>query len=39
VLGTEIEHNRQRYADVWGTVPADRGSYDALAAELLKEEA
>jgi hypothetical protein len=39
VLSTEIEHNRTRYADIWGTVPADRGSYDALADELLKGDA
>jgi chromosome partitioning protein len=38
VLQTEIEHNRTRYADIWGTIPADRGSYDALADELLKAE-
>jgi chromosome partitioning protein len=39
VLDTEIEHNRDRYANVWGTVPADRGAYGPLAAELLKKEA
>lgn len=38
VLGTEIEQNRARYADVWGTVPADLGSYGDLADELLKGE-
>ncbi len=38
VLKTEIEQNRKRYADVWGTVPADLGSYGDLADELLKEE-
>jgi hypothetical protein len=35
VLGTEIEHNRERYANVWGTVPDDLGAYDDLATELL----
>lgn len=39
VLETEVEHNRERYADIWGTVPASRGAYVPLAAELLKEEA
>ena len=38
VLATEIEQNRARYADVWGTVPADLGSYGDLADELLKGE-
>lgn len=37
VLATEIEHNRERYANIWGTVPADRGAYTALTDELLKE--
>ena len=35
VLKTEIPQNRERYADVWGTVPADLGEYGALADELL----
>ena len=39
VLATEIEHNRGRYADVWGTVPADIGAYDALTGELLNGKA
>lgn len=38
VLGTEIPQNRQRYADIWGTVPEDLGAYDALADELLERE-
>jgi len=37
VLATEIEHNRERYAEIWGTVPASRGAYKLLADELLKE--
>jgi chromosome partitioning protein len=37
VLETEVEHNRERYADIWGTVPAARGAYGPLADELLKE--
>jgi hypothetical protein len=36
VLATEIEHNRDRYAHVWGTVPVDLGAYDPLTTELLK---
>lgn len=39
VLATEIEHHRERYADIWGTVPANLGSYATLAGELLKGEA
>jgi cellulose biosynthesis protein BcsQ len=39
VLQTEVEHNRERYADIWGTVPASRGAYAPLADELLKEDA
>lgn len=39
VLDTEIEQQRERYAHVWGTVPADLGSYADLADELLKAEA
>lgn len=35
VLATEIEHNRAKYADAWGTVPADLGAYDRLTDELL----
>ena len=38
VLGTEIPQNRQRYADIWGTVPEDLGAYDPLADELLERE-
>jgi chromosome partitioning protein len=38
VLGTEIPQNRQKYADIWGTVPEDLGAYDALADELLERE-
>jgi hypothetical protein len=38
VLGTEIPQNRQKYADVWGTVPEDLGAYEALADELLERE-
>ena len=38
VLATEIEHNRTRYADIWGTIPADLGAYEDLADELLKGE-
>jgi cellulose biosynthesis protein BcsQ len=38
VLGTEIEQNRARYADIWGTVPEDVGAYDALADELMERE-
>jgi cellulose biosynthesis protein BcsQ len=37
VLETEIEQNRERYSDIWGTVPAGRGAYTSLADELLKE--
>lgn len=39
VLDTEIPHNKALYAHVWGSIPADPGAYDALAAELLKREA
>lgn len=39
VLETEIEQNREKYAHVWGTVPADLGSYGDLASELMKGEA
>jgi hypothetical protein len=39
VLATEIEHNRDRYANVWGTVPEDIGAYDALTDELLTGKA
>jgi hypothetical protein len=38
VLATEIPQNRQKYADIWGTVPEDLGAYDTLAAELLERE-
>lgn len=38
VLETEIEQNRTRYADVWGTVPTDLGAYKALADELMNGE-
>jgi hypothetical protein len=38
VLGTEVPQNREKYADVWGTVPADLGAYEALADELLERE-
>lgn len=38
VLQTEVPQNRQVYADVWGTVPDDLGTYDALAGELLERE-
>jgi len=38
VLSTEIPQNREKYADIWGTVPDDTGAYDALAAELLERE-
>lgn len=36
VLTTETEQNRERYAHVWGTVPADLGAYEPLTDELLK---
>jgi MinD superfamily P-loop ATPase len=36
VLATEVEHNRDRYANIWGTVPADLGAYEDMADELLK---
>jgi MinD-like ATPase involved in chromosome partitioning or flagellar assembly len=36
VLASEIEHNRDRYASIWGTVPGDLGAYEDLADELLK---
>ena len=39
VLATEIEHNRDRYANVWGTVPEDLGAYDPLTDELLTGKA
>lgn len=39
VLATEIEHNRDRYANIWGTVPDDIGAYDALTDELLTGKA
>lgn len=35
VLDTEIEQHRERYAHVWGTVPADLGAYEPLTTELL----
>lgn len=38
VLATEIPQNRDTYAHVWGTVPADLGAYEDLAVELTKEE-
>lgn len=38
VLNTEIPQHLGMYSDVWGTTPDDLGAYDALAAELLKEE-
>lgn len=38
VLGTEIPQNREKYADIWGTVPDDLGAYGALADELLERE-
>ena len=38
VLGTEIPQNRERYADIWGTVPEDLGAYEALAEDLLERE-
>ena len=38
VLGAEIPQNRERYADIWGTVPQDLGAYDVLADELLERE-
>jgi MinD superfamily P-loop ATPase len=37
VLKTEVEHNRERYANIWGTVPTDLGAYKSLADELTKE--
>ena len=36
MLATEVPQNRQQYADIWGTVPADLGAYEALADELLE---
>ena len=39
VLATEVPQNRQQYADIWGTVPADLGAYEALADELLERGA
>jgi hypothetical protein len=38
VLSAEIPQNRERYADIWGTVPQDLGAYDVLADELLERE-
>jgi CobQ/CobB/MinD/ParA nucleotide binding domain len=38
VLATEIQQHRERYADIWGTVPADVYAYGDLADELLKGE-
>ncbi len=38
VLETEIPQHRERYADIWGTVPEDVGAYGVLADELLKGE-
>ena len=35
LVGAEIPQNRERYADIWGTVPQDLGAYDVLADELL----
>jgi chromosome partitioning protein len=35
VLRTEIEHNRTRYADVWGTVLTSTATYKKLVDELL----
>jgi len=35
VLRTEIPQNRELYAHVWGTVPAEFGAYAALADELI----
>jgi hypothetical protein len=39
VLSTEIEHNREKYANIWGTVPADIGAYDPLTEELISVRA
>jgi chromosome partitioning protein len=39
VLAAEVEHNRDRYAHIWGTVPSDLGAYGQLADELLREAA
>jgi len=39
VLTTEVEQNRDRYAHVWSTVPANLGAYDRLVDELLTLEA
>jgi CobQ/CobB/MinD/ParA nucleotide binding domain len=38
VLGTEIPQNREKYADIWGTVPEDVGAYGPLTDELLERE-
>lgn len=34
VLGTETPQDREAYAHVWGTAPADLGAYEQLAEEL-----
>jgi cellulose biosynthesis protein BcsQ len=39
VLASETERNIERYADIWGYIPEDRGAYDAAAKELLELEA
>ena len=38
VLSTEVPQHRERYADIWGTVPQDLGAYGALTGELLEAE-
>ncbi|MER7127292.1 ParA family protein [Micrococcus luteus] len=38
VFTAEIPQSRERYADVWGYVPADCGAYDQLTDELLRQE-
>ena len=38
VLTEEIPQNRERYADIWGTVPHDVGAYGPLTDELLERE-
>lgn len=36
VLTTETKQNREKYAHIWGTIPADLGEYADLADELIK---
>lgn len=36
VLPTEVEQNRARYSDIWGTIPADLGAYTAVAGDVAQ---